>query len=98
VFTKGDYSAKQCSFEDYYGQFVDSLICNFVRDTIGINRLDDSRDIFFNDIPNHVWSDLIPLVKGMLAPKLKDCGDDVSNDTIICILKSAARRIKKEHR
>ena len=88
-FLKGD-----CSFEDYYSQFVNSKVKLEVKKRIGIKRIMNSKDEDFNDIPLPLWDEIdLPLGTNNL---LRQAGDYYTIAGQTCILKEAARQIKKE--
>lgn len=93
--TRQDYINKKCTYEEYYAQFVNDNVKLMVKDHIGINVILNSKDEHFNDIPLKKW-DLIGLPYG-IRDLLKEAGDFYTLAGQVCILKAAARQIKKEN-
>ncbi|MDB5716130.1 MAG: hypothetical protein JWO15_3527 [Sphingomonadales bacterium] len=78
----------------YYGQYVTDLIKQLVSSHIGVDRIRDSIDPAFNDIPLKRWDALVPLLPRSAVYQLSENGDFLSLGTGVCILKAAARTIK----
>jgi len=102
--TRDDYMAKKISHEDYYGQFVTPAIIRLVENGIGIKEIKNSSDEHFNDIPLAKWDSLhvVNYGRGMYSrlacgEKIKSAGESNSVNTGTCILKQAARIIKKSN-
>lgn len=88
----------------YYAQFVTPHVKALVRDRIGIERLKNSTDKHFNDIPLSVWDSFwchyspgLHIQPGaVVSSLLKEAGEGNSASTGTCILKEAARQIAEE--
>lgn len=97
--TRQDYLNKKCSHEEYYRQFVTQGIKNAVLQTIGIERLLASKDPNLNDIPLHMWDNLMSSVQRefTITTKMKEAGDLLTLSGVVCITKTAAHQIINEH-
>lgn len=80
------------SHDDYYAQFVSSSIIKNVKQFIGIDRIMASSCEHFNDIPLRQWDDL-PYYCNRATLDL--CGESYSKATHVCIMKNAARQIRR---
>jgi hypothetical protein len=85
---------------DYYRQFVSDQTIQFVINSIGLQRILDSRDPHLNDIPLQVWDDLCHYSGFSFLPvaKLKEAGE-VHIKTLgvgVCVLKQAAKMIREQ--
>jgi len=78
----------------YYDQFVTPRIINMVNSYIGEDKIINSTDPHFNDIPLEKWD---RLVTGLpVGSKMKEVGDYLTIAGGVCILKAAARQIKEQ--
>lgn len=92
-FTRQDYMNKLCTHEEYYAQFVNEGTKSLVLRCIGRERIVNSKDEHFNDIPLKLWDNLVPKAPG--SGKFKDAGDYYTLAGGVCMLKEAARQIKE---
>jgi hypothetical protein len=84
----------KCSHQQYYAQFVNDNVKLMVKDRIGLDIIQKSRDEHFNDIPLRLW-DNCGLPYG-IKDLLKQAKDWHSLSAQCCILKEAARQIKEK--
>ena len=102
TFTRAQYMAKECSHDDYYAQFVDQDLINFVKRQFGIAKLKKAYAIShtFNDVHDNgivlaKWDRVayVVLNNQRIINALRNAGD-VNARTLgnaVCILKQAAR-------
>ena len=87
------YRNNECTHEEYFGQFVNDHIKNMVKTHIGIERILKSSDKHMNDIPLKEWDDL----SYILRVDFKSVGGYNSLACRVCVLKEAARQLKREY-
>lgn len=92
MFTRSQYLNKECTHDEYYGQLVTELTVHQVNRFIGSDRIKNSKDPHFNDIPLSEWDRVGALVNRPL--KLRDLGDYATISSGVCIAKAAARQIR----
>jgi hypothetical protein len=93
MFTRKDYLAGNCTHEQYYNQFVNQTVKNYVVKAFGIEKIKNaySQDKSLNSIPLQLWDNIgIPVE---MSNKLKEHGDSYTLAGQVCILKAAARQI-----
>lgn len=92
--TRQEYLADRSpdAHQKYYGQFVTKSILSTVSIRIGKQRILDSKDPHFNDIPLKEW-DALPATKSMVD-KMAECKDFLTLSGKVCIYKEAARQIR----
>lgn len=111
-YTRKQYMANECTFAEYYRQFVTPSLVEHVANAIGKERILRSTDPHLNDISLKEWD----MLSGCLHPSgrpfnprhtfvFQVCGralgeangsGGVSPSDLVCVLKSAARVIKEE--
>jgi hypothetical protein len=79
--------------QDYYAQFITAAHKNRILQTIGLDRLQKSKDHYFNDIPLALWDKISEPVPAESAKLLKECGDYPTLAGAVCITKECARRM-----
>ena len=85
-YTREQYLNNECSHHDYYKQFVTKGIIDYVKRAIGKDKILNSKDEHFNDIPLRLWDNLyIPIPNSL----------DKSLATKVCLAKCAAVIIKE---
>ena len=90
--SRADYMNDLISHDDFYAQFVSSSTIENVKRFIGIDNIKASTCEHFNDIPLKNW-DRLPKI---CSKELLDlCGETYTMATHVCIMKNAARQIKK---
>ena len=94
--------------EEYYGQFVNAAALSIVARFIGTDRIKNSTDPHFNDIPLKEWDNIDCSIRTSIDTKLfKACNNTTyaekdrhlilwCNSDAISIAKAAARIIKAE--
>lgn len=101
MFTRKQYLNHECSHREYYSQFVNDSIKNDVIQKFGIERLKNSTDEHFNDLPLSQWDQLSgysvgsPNIYHIPVKLLRELGDSLSYAGITCIHKEAAQQIKE---
>ena len=93
MFTREDYTSGACTHADYYAQFVTKQTRDAVRRAIGLDRIINSTNPHFNDIPLAEWD---RLTTSLPAVSLRTAGDYPTLAGLVCIAKEAARQIKQE--
>ena len=96
MYTRKQYMSKECSHNEYYGQFVDTSLRDTVKQFIGIERIMKSKDESFNDIELKRWDALAPLIRthcGRSIARANETGG-ISLSDCVCTAKQAARQIK----
>lgn len=106
MYTAKDLRDKVCSHDEYYKQFVNQAIINYVGRIIGIEIIKNSTDEHFNDIPLVRWDALNVGIQQLLDKDFyKKChnityAEEYKNSFLwslsqaVCIAKAAARVIK----
>jgi len=95
MYKRKDYMSGKITHRQYYTQFVNDNVKNMIIDSIGLNRLVNSKDEYFNDIPLELW-DIIGLPGG-IVDKINRAGDYYSLAGQVCILKEAARQLRENN-
>lgn len=97
----------ECGPYEYYDQFVNDQILAYVEGTIGFDRIVNSKDPHFNDIPLRLWDNISPSVMGMTNRELwKACNNSTSGEESkdkflisisdgVCVAKKAAAMLRK---
>lgn len=105
--TRTQYMNDEISHHDYYTQFATPEMVEQVRNSIGVDRIRNSKDEHLNDIPLKEWdalsghsfrgSEMIgrPQVSRECRDLLSQAGEGVSSATLTCIYKAIARNIIK---
>jgi len=98
MFSRQDYLNGRCTHREYYAQFVTDYVKMVVRDKIGIDRIMQSKDDRFSDIPMKEWDRLSLLFRKHVDYVSKEVGSKMgwSLGIGVCMLKEAARQIKEE--
>lgn len=84
----------EATHEAYYGQFINETVKLRLLQGIGRDRILNSLDVHFNDIPTRDW-DLLPACASM-AVEMKSTGTFLSQVDKTCIYKEAARQLRAE--
>ena len=97
MFTHKDYALDgKCTHQQYYAQFVTGEIKMIVVLNFGLDTLKEAyqEDRTFNTIPLHRWDSLgIFLNVPIMHDKFKQHQDFISQASIVCVLKEAARQV-----
>lgn len=108
-YTRKQYLNKECDHRQYYAQFVTEEIKRAVLFRIGKERILNSTDPYFNDIPLKMWDsiysrprpgynqtgDVIITDTFGLRPLFEEAGEFITPGSIVCVLKEAAQQIKE---
>jgi len=97
MFTRTQYLAHECAHSEYYAQFVTEGLKTRVQNAIGKDRITNSTNPHFNDIPLVQWDNLTYILGALTNAKMKECGDYLTLAGGVCILKEAARQVKSEN-
>ena len=97
MFTHKDYViAGKCTHQQYYAQFVTEEIRMMVVLNFGLDTLKQANqeDRAFNTIPLHRW-DLLGIFLNVptMHDKFKQHQDFISQASLVCVLKEAARQV-----
>lgn len=86
------------AFHQYYGQFVTPYVEGVVLRHIGEDRIRESKDVHFNDIPLKLWDRLVPLVRHGISVRNEEINGTraVSICECVCTLKTAAHNIRND--
>jgi hypothetical protein len=105
-YTRVQYMAKECTHDQYYGQFVTRGVTSLVLSVIGEHRIINSKDKYFNDIPLHEWDALKDFVRMSINTKkfMRLTWPDYSGPNVVywstsdavCIAKQVARMVREE--
>ena len=100
MFTHKDYVIeRKCTHQQYYAQFVTEEIKMIVVLNFGLDTLKEAyqEDRTFNTIPLHRWDSLgIFLNVPIMHDKFKQHQDFISQASIVCVLKEAARQVVRQ--
>jgi hypothetical protein len=110
MITRQAYLDGFCSHREYYAQFVNDYIIAYVARQIGGQRLIESTNEHFNDIPLEEWDSLV-LVDMIHSEKYLESFeslwvDDSTNPRkfglppfifFVCVAKEAARQYVEQH-
>ena len=102
MYTRKDYMAGACDHQTYYGQFATPAVVALVAGRIGVDRIKNSKNEHFNDIPLIVWDQLAPIVRSYVGGKIGESNATtyangtrtVSLSDCICTAKAAAAKIR----
>lgn len=100
MFTRQQYLNKECTFDEYYNQFVTQAVVNYVAKAIGEDRIKQSKDLHFNDIPLTKWDCLTDYIRFLCKEnllKIQGSGNRQYTYSVpdgICIAKTAAKQIR----
>lgn len=107
MITRKEYLKDSSSLHrEYYSQFINPFLVNDVKNNITVDRIKNSTDEHFNDIPLHLWdllsgcrfsgSSLVskPRVSMELHDRAVELGEGgISPATMVCIYKEIARQL-----
>lgn len=91
------YRHDYCSFTEFFGQFVTERMIRMIAQKIGVDRIVQSTDKHFNDIPIKLWDDLPIgdyLNKTLFLAAYNKDHISYAPYVGVCIAKTAARVIK----
>jgi hypothetical protein len=92
MFTRKNYLEKNCTYSEYYNQFINEDFINKVVITIGRQKIMESTDENLNDIKLAYWDQISPPLGTM--EKMKELGDYLTLSGKVCIAKEAAKNFK----
>lgn len=100
LITRKEYMEKnnrEDAYREFYGQFVTEGVKKLVK-TIGIKKIIDSEDEFFNDIELSKFDKLATFLPVNVLRQISEAngGDGVSLSDKVCTLKEAASQIREE--
>ena len=97
MYTRQQYLNNECTFSEYYQQFVTNQTKRLVLD-IGLKRIKDALnngDKHLNTIPLYKWDNLALFFR--CDSQMKECGDFTTLAGKVCILKETARELANEY-
>ncbi len=107
-FNHKQYMAKECTHQEYFGQFVTDSVLELVVNKFARDKIVASTDDHFNDIPLAGWDDLAKYVpehvKRAVAESNKSAYENpnpkgsYSLSDMVCVLKAAAHIIRDAHK
>ena len=101
IIPRKSYINGDVSHENYYGQpaFCTPEVKALVARAIGLKRILESAEPFFNDIPLRRWDDLHPAVVLLVGNAIREANGTagISLSDTVCIAKAAAWLIKEPH-
>lgn len=96
MFSRQQYLNKECTFEEYFRQFVTPFVKAIVRDSIGMKAILASTDPHMNDIPLQKWDNLHHVVLESTRAMRKETGEGNALSGSVCIAKQAAFMLREE--
>ena len=112
MYSRKDYLNNVCTFEQYYGQFVNEAVKRKVLRHFSKDVLKSSfeKDEHLNNLPMRVWDgvggfafrggDMImrpTSIEPVDIKLIREAGEGVSAYTMVCIYKEAARQIVRSY-
>ena len=101
IIPRKSYSNGDVTHDDYYGQsaFCTPEVKSLVARAIGLKRILESTEPYFNDIALHRWDELHPAVVLLVGNAIREANGTggISLSDTVCIAKAAARLIKEGH-
>ena len=91
MFTRAQYMNNEITHRQYYGQFVTPSIKKSIIERIGFERIVNSEDEHFNDIPLELWDRIG--TPADVCEKMREAGDFWTMAGACCINKEAAKQI-----
>jgi hypothetical protein len=100
-YNRAAYMNNECTFDQYYSQFVTPAMCDNIGVAIGVERIKQSTDESFNDIPLREWDSVALLVKSYCGNAMAHSNASTSNGVLcaslsdfVCVAKTAAKQIR----
>lgn len=82
----------------YYMQFINKDLMQFVVNAIGVDRIMQSTDKHMNDIPLKYWDNLMfGIPQTCNRAMIVECKEMWSLNTSVCIAKAAAKQFKMQN-
>lgn len=97
MFTRSDYMRGNCTHAQFYEQMVTDEIKSNVKTFVGMGYILSSKCEHFNDIPMNIWDTAGICAGYAIDAKIKETEDSPSLAGRVCVLKAAARIVKREH-
>jgi hypothetical protein len=94
-FNYRDLLNKECTHDNFYGQFVNDNIKKCVLGSFTIEELKASDDEHINDLPLKRWDNAA--FYGFNIDKFRRLAGFYARSTKVCVLKEAARQLIKEN-
>lgn len=94
VIYHSEYIVGICTHDQYYRQYINKEILDFVCKSIGKDKIMTSKDKNFNDIPLKYWDYISKQVQNMCDATMHKLGEVQSLSTGVCIAKAAAKLIR----
>ena len=97
--TRNQYLNGQCSYNQYYDQFVTEQLKNAVSRNFTADKLAKAydKDEYLNSIPLQEWDKLAYYCESSNMRKMyASCGEYVTNAVAVCTLKQAAKHVVYE--
>jgi hypothetical protein len=93
MITRQEYLSSSSSLhQEYFLQFGNPVIRKMLESSISVDKLRESTDPYFNDIPLKWWDNLANYVDPYMDRKLlKEVGEINSLSVRVCTLKAIAR-------
>lgn len=100
-FTRKQYMNKECTYREYYAQYVTPAIKRTVARTFGVDHLAKAlkEDEHLNTISLPRWDRLAPTIYGHIADMNYRKGEGRSRSLMegVCVLKEAAIQLVEEN-
>lgn len=99
MYTRNQYLINQCTYNQYYDQFVTERLKNAVSRNFTAAKLVKAydRDEYFNNIPLDEWDKLAYYCESSDMRKMyASCGEYVTKAVAVCTLKQAAKHVVYE--
>ena len=94
--TRKEYMSGDCTHQEFYEQMVTDKIKEGVRKSIGLPNIMKSTCEHFNDIPLSFWDTLGWSLSDSIDSQIKTASDHPSLAGRVCVVKAAARMLKRE--
>jgi hypothetical protein len=94
--TRKEYMSGDCTHQEFYEQMVTDKIKEGVRKSIGLPYIMKSTCEHFNDMPLTFWDTLGWSLSGEIDSQIKAASDHPSLAGRVCVVKAAARMLKRE--
>lgn len=96
MFTRSDYLTGVCTHRQYYSQFVNNDCLRRVEFIIGVDKIKESKDPYFNDIPLSEWDKIFCFWHTEIKRLVEEAQDYPTPAVGVCIAKEAAQQIKEK--
>lgn len=96
MLTRQQYMNKECTHEEYYGQFVTEYLKSQILTVFSPDELKSSTDPYMNDLPRERWDLLVNSTQSSTLEKAQ--GTKATQSDINSLVKEAARQLQVELR